>query len=78
MSASEDLGNLLRLLEPHVGEPAIQIEGDKFATFYACLLGVKNQVLALEGAAVPIEGRACQQPPWGWGDNVVPLFRSGQ
>lgn len=71
MSASQDPGNLLRLLEPHLGAPEIVIEGDRFATFYACLVGIKRDVVQLENQPVPNQGRACTQPPWGWGSNVV-------
>jgi hypothetical protein len=73
MSASEDLGNLLKVMEPHVGEGEIMIAGDKFANFYACLLAIKRQVVALEMTVVPGPARACAAPPWGWGDKVVQL-----
>ena len=80
MSASQDLGNLLRVMEPHVGEDSVTIEGGKFANFYAVLLAIKRQVVALENAQVPPGPRACHEPPWGFGKNVVALFarRDGQ
>jgi hypothetical protein len=73
MSAAQDLGNLLKVMEPHVGEGEIMIPGDKFATFYACLLAIKRQVDQLEKAVVPGPARASAAPPWGWGDKVVQL-----
>lgn len=75
MSASEDLARLMRLLEPHLGGSEISIGGSEFATFYACLAGIRRDVQALERAVAPRDPRVCIEPPWGWG-NVRKLERS--
>ncbi|WP_119301106.1 hypothetical protein [Dongia deserti] len=73
MSASGDITNLLKHLEEHVGVPQVTIDGQAFDTLYANLLGIRNDVRALENAVVPRDPRICKEPPWGWGPNVVPM-----
>lgn len=74
MSASEDLRNLLRVMEEHLGSAQIELTGEGFANWYAILVDIKRQVVQLEQQPVPADARLiCKRPPWGWGDNVVPI-----
>jgi hypothetical protein len=73
MSASQDLGNLLRVMEEHLGADAVELTGEGFANYYAILVSIKRQVVELEGRAVPASARICKEPPCGWGKNVVSI-----
>lgn len=72
MSASEDLGNLLKVLEEHLGGSEVVMDGQGFANLYASLVGIKRDVVELERQPVPGPTRTLIDKPWG---NVVPLRR---
>ncbi|WP_119304993.1 hypothetical protein [Dongia deserti] len=73
MSASEDLGNLLRVMEEHLGAETVELSGEGFANWYSILVAIKRQVVQLERQPVPADARICKQPPWEWGSNVVSI-----
>ena len=71
---SQRLGELLRVMEEHVGAGAVEMPGSGFEHLYRTLTEIRLDVIALENHEL-LRPRPAEAPPWGWGPNVVALDR---
>lgn len=69
---SDNIGALIMHLEPYQ-RSGLTLSAEAVYATLAVLRSLHADVMALETTAVPPAARVCREPPWGWGENVVPL-----